>query len=72
MKDINRYFNQSCTDLVSADRAALKSIAGKDATLDETWVRVMHRRILRFSMLLAGTDPDDGNPLFHKLDPIPS
>jgi hypothetical protein len=30
----------------------------------------MHRRVLRFSMIIAGTAPDDDNPLFHKLDPI--
>ncbi len=68
--DINQLTGQSCTDLAAADEAALEVIAANDSAHDEVWVRIMHRRILRFSMVIAGTDPDDENPLFYKLDPI--
>ena len=50
--------------------AAKAAIAESDVGLDEAWVRAMHRRTLRLSMIIAGTAPDAANPLFHKLDPI--
>ncbi len=68
--DINRLTGQSCADLVSADAAMLELIAENDPARDEDLVQIMHRRQLRFSMIVAGTDPNDENPLFHKLDPI--
>ena len=45
-------------------------IGRNDPEDDEALVRLFHRRALRLSMIIAGTDPDDENPLFHKLDPI--
>jgi aminoglycoside phosphotransferase (APT) family kinase protein len=68
--DISELIGQTFQDLDSADRAVNELIADDDARRDEELVRIMHRRLLRFSMIVAGTDPDDGNPLFHKLDPI--
>ena len=68
--DINQLTGKSFNDLASADKAVLKFIGANDQTRDEDLVRIMHRRILRFSMIVAGTDPNDENPLFHKLDPI--
>ena len=56
--------------LEDADAAAMQSIRESDAARDEAWVRALHRRSLRLSMIIAGTDPDADNPLFHKLDPI--
>ncbi|MBT4519580.1 MAG: phosphotransferase [Halieaceae bacterium] len=70
VKDINQLIGQSCNDLASADESAMRAIAENDPARDEGWVRTMHRRMLRLSMIIAGTDPDDENPLFHKLDPI--
>ncbi len=68
--DLNNLTGQNCTDMGSAEAAAMTMIADNDAAQDTAWVQAMHRRILRFSMLIAGTDPDSENPLFHKLDPI--
>lgn len=68
--DISQLTGGSFDDLESADEAILQMIAENDATRDEEIVRIMHRRQLRFSMIVAGTDPDSANPLFHKLDPI--
>jgi hypothetical protein len=72
--------NIIANNLVDADQAALQVMADmksstSDATmsqakLDEIWVQIQHKRILRFSMLIAGTNPDSENPLFHRLDPI--
>jgi aminoglycoside phosphotransferase (APT) family kinase protein len=70
IKDVNQYTGQCWDDLVSADQAVMETIDKNDAAEDEACVRMMHRRILRFSMLVAGTNPDDDNPLFHRLDPI--
>ena len=61
---------RSFGDLASADAALLEIIAAGDPARDEALVRVMHRRLLRLSMITAGTDPDSANPFFHKLDPI--
>jgi hypothetical protein len=68
--DISRLTGGSFEDLESADEAIFEVIAENDPARDEELVRIMHRRQLRFSMIVAGTAPDAGNPLFHKLDPI--
>lgn len=68
--DISRLTGQSLGDLESADAAVLEVIAENDPERDEEIVQIMHRRALRLSMIIAGTDPDAANPLFHRLDPI--
>ena len=68
--DIQQLTGQSFDRLAPADEAAMRAIAEDDPSRDEAWVRVMHRRTLRLSMIIAGTGPDAGNPLFHRLDPI--
>ena len=70
LADLNRLTGQSFEDLATADATAMNTIAADDAVNDEDWVCSMHRRALRLSMVIAGTDPDDVNPLFHRLDPI--
>jgi aminoglycoside phosphotransferase (APT) family kinase protein len=68
--DIGQLTGGSHADLASADAAVMEIIASGDPARDEELVRVMHRRMLRFSMLTAGTDANDENLLFYKLDPI--
>ena len=70
--DYNALTGSNCENLLAAEQAALNTLAQTefDKTQDIAWVRVMHRRIVRFSMLIAGSNPDSNNPLFHKLDPI--
>ncbi len=68
--DINQLTGEPCDNLEDAEIAVMKVIAVNDNSLDEALVRIMHKRILRLSMIIAGTDPDDVNPLFYKLDPI--
>jgi hypothetical protein len=68
--DVSAITGQVFSDLAEADEVAKQVIADSDSTHDDVWVRVMHRRTLRLSMIIAGTDPDAGNPLFHRLDPI--
>ncbi|MDG2303751.1 MAG: phosphotransferase, partial [Candidatus Binatia bacterium] len=70
LADIAQLTGRSFDDLVSADAAVSEIIGANDPGRDEELVRLQHRRILRFSMIAAGTDPNDENPLFHKLDPI--
>ena len=68
--DINGVTGKDSQDLKSADEAIAEIIAAGDPARDEEIVRIMHRRMLRFSMLIAGTDPDKENPLFFELEPI--
>lgn len=70
LADINVVLGQTFDNLGAADEAAKEAIAEHDASFDEAWVQALHRRSLRLSMIIAGTDPDDQNPLFHKLEPI--
>ena len=68
--DIARVTGQSHDSLAEADEALRAVIAENDPARDEALVQIFHRRILRLSMIIAGTDPNDENPLFYKLDPI--
>ncbi|MEE4146600.1 MAG: phosphotransferase [Halieaceae bacterium] len=70
MADISRFTGQSFESLSRADETMMKVIAQSRPADDAALVGMMHRRSLRLSMIIAGTDPDDGNPLFHRLDPI--
>jgi hypothetical protein len=68
--DINRFTGGSFDTLEEADAAVTAAIAENKPQHDESMVRIMHHRSLRLSMIIAGTDPDKNNPLFHILDPI--
>ena len=68
--DICQMAGRSFDNLTSADEKVLEIIAADEPSRDEELVRILHRRTLRLSMIIAGTDPNDENPLFHKLDPI--
>lgn len=68
--DFGRWAGRSFDDLASADDAAMELIPKVDPDREDELVAALHRRLLRFSMIVAGTNPDDQNPLFHKLDPI--
>ncbi len=70
LADVGRVMGRSFDDLASADAAAMEAISKDDPARDAAWVQALHRRILRFSMIAAGTDPDEKNPFFHRLDPI--
>ena len=60
----------SFENIDSADEALVQRHDHDDPGDDEALVRLFHRRALCLSMTIAGTDPDDKTPLFHKLDPI--
>lgn len=70
LDDLAMVIGRQFRSLEDADAAAMKAIADSDAASDAAWVQALHRRSLRLSMIIAGTDPDDSNPLFHKLDPV--
>ena len=70
LADLAVIMGRSFDSLAEADDAAMVAIAESGAADVEGWVRALHRRSLRLSMIIAGTDPDAGNPLFHRLDPI--
>lgn len=56
-------------DLVDAD-VALRRMIEDEVVPSGDLIRVLHRRALRMSMVLAGTDPDETNPFFYVLEPI--
>ncbi len=68
--DIAAFTGQSHSSLDAADAALEAAIRADSGADDDMLVRLLHRRSLRLSMIIAGSDPDDQNPLFHKLDPI--
>ncbi len=70
LADMSVVMAKGFDDLAEADAAAMTAIAEADSGMDERWVQALHRRSLRLSMIIAGTDPDSKNPLFHRLDPI--
>ncbi len=70
LTDINLAMGEGFSSLALADAGMMDWIAENDGARDAVLVQLMHRRILRLSMIMAGSNPDDTNPLFHKLDPI--
>lgn len=71
--DVNELTGGNCRNMDEAEALAMEriaEIADNDSSQDEAWVRIMHRRMVRFAMIIAGTDWNDTNPLFHRLDPI--
>ena len=57
-------------DVAGADAALMELVAVGDPARDVDLVRVLHRRLLRLSMVTAGENPNDENLLFYRLDPI--
>jgi aminoglycoside phosphotransferase (APT) family kinase protein len=70
INDITRLMGENFSDLQLADEAIKRRIADNNPADDEALVRIMHHRSLRLSMIIAGTNPNPENPLFHILDPI--
>lgn len=69
-EDLEAILGEAFATLAEADSAAMAAIGESDGKTDQAWVQALHRRSLRLSMIMAGTDPDSANPLFHRLDPI--
>lgn len=70
INEIEATLGRKFDNLASADQAVIQMIETDDPANDATLIRIMHRRMLRLSMVIAGTDPDKDNPFFHILDPI--
>ena len=68
--DIRAIIGDTYANLREADEALLAMIRDSERLDTGLFVQAMHRRQLRFSMIIAGTAPDSANPLFHRLDPI--
>jgi aminoglycoside phosphotransferase (APT) family kinase protein len=69
-EDIEACLGERFADLAAADAAIQRRIDADDPADDDELVRLMHRRMLRLSMIVAGTDPDEANPFFYVLEPI--
>ena len=68
--DIQQMTGQRYATAEAAEEAALELVAGNDPARDAELVQALHARVLRLSMIVAGTNPTAENPLFHRLDPI--
>ncbi len=68
--DIEAFLGESFDDLAAADAAVQARIDTDDPADDNELVRLMHRRMLRLSMITAGTNPDETNPFFYILEPV--
>ena len=69
-EDIEALIGTEFETLKQAEDTLSETIAGNNQALDAALVQLTHRRSLRLSMIIAGTNPDPSNPLFHVLDPI--
>ncbi len=69
-EDIEAFLGERFDDLAAADAALQIRIDADDPRDDEALVVLMHRRMLRLSMITTGTDPDAANPFFYVLEPI--
>ncbi len=69
-EDIEHLLGERFDDLAAADAAVQRRIDADDPADDEAMVRLMHRRMLRLSMITTGTDPDEANPFFYVLEPV--
>ena len=70
INDISAITGEAYDNLTPAEEALMARIALNAVEDDALLVPAMHRRSLRLSMIIAGTNPDPDNPLFHILDPI--
>ena len=69
-EDIEVLLGESFDDLAAADAAILARIDADNPADDHAIVHLMHRRMLRLSMITTGTDPDETNPFFYILEPV--
>ena len=57
-------------NMAAADGVLKAFIQSADASRDADLVRFTHRRMLRLSLIVAGSNDIEGNPLFYRLEPI--
>ena len=70
LDDIEQLTGTRPSSLSVAETQLKALIANDDANMDADFIKLFHRRMLRLSMVIAGANPSDENPLFYKLDPI--
>ena len=70
INDINAFTAKTSMNLTDADAALSSAIEEGDKSNDQALVQILHKRSLRLSMIIANSNPDRSNPLFHILDPI--
>ena len=68
--DIAALTGHSYRGLEAADAALMELVAAGDPGRDEDLVRILHRRLVRLSMVTVGENPNEENLLFYRLDPI--
>lgn len=68
--DVAELTGRSFRDLAAADAAVMELVAAGDPGRDQELVRMLHRRLVRLSMVTAGENPNAKNLLFYRLDPI--
>jgi len=70
LRDISELTGKRPENLAAAENDLKAYIDVGDPARDKDLVQLVHRRMLRLSMVIAGSDPTDDNPLFFKLEPI--
>jgi aminoglycoside phosphotransferase (APT) family kinase protein len=70
VSDVVAFTDQRPGSLAEADALLQTIVDTNDGSYDVDLVKLFHKRALRLTMTIAGTNPDANNPLFHKLDPI--
>lgn len=70
LKEIAELTGTRPANMAVADDVLKSFINSADAGKDADLVKFTHRRMLRLSLIVAGTNDIDGNPLFFRLEPI--
>lgn len=70
LREIGEMTGNKPANMAVAEDVLKSFIKAADVTRDAELVRFTHRRMLRLSLIVAGTNDIEGNPLFFRLEPI--
>ena len=70
LSDINLMTGHNYTSLAEADAATMQIFKENQLSNLKEWIAVMHRRMLRLTMIITNSNFDERNPLFYRLEPI--
>ena len=68
--EASEFAGRRFASFAEAEAGLMAIIEQGDPARDDALIRLLHRRLVRFSMIVAGTNWNDENPLFYVLDPI--
>jgi hypothetical protein len=70
LKDIEELTGERPKTMTAGEHVLKRYIRESGASHDASLIKLFHRKMLRLSMVVAGSNPSDENPLFFRLEPI--